>query len=207
MSETSVPAIDPNLVSRVKNLLTRPRFEWPVIEDEYATTETLFRNYAVLLAAIGPIAGLLGGIAFGDDKSLLGMLVGGALGYVASLVVTFIMGYVIDALASSFGGTPNRLQAMKVAVYSTTASWIAGIGGLIPVLGGLIGLIGFGFSVFLLFLGLRQLMKAPQDKIVLYTVVTVIALIVVAMICFAIVAAIVGITVGGAVGLAAISSL
>ena len=41
---------------------------------------------------------------------------------------------IIDALAPSFDGQKNQNQALKVAVYSYTASWVAGVLGLVPAL-------------------------------------------------------------------------
>ncbi len=66
---------------------------------------------------------------------------------------------------------------MKVAVYSYTPAWIAGVLQIFPplsVLGVLAGLYG----IYLLYLGLPHLMKAPQDKAVGYTAVVVVCAIV-----------------------------
>ena len=121
MTDANPPALDPNLVARVKGILMRPQTEWPIIDDEFATIGALIRNYAVPLAAIGPIAGLISGVAFGDDDSVVGLLIAAVLGYGLALLIVFALGLIIDALASSFGGAPNRVQAMKTAVYSSTA--------------------------------------------------------------------------------------
>jgi hypothetical protein len=207
MSDAPQPAVDPNLVARVKGVLLQPKTEWPVIEDEFATVESLIRGYAVPLAAIGPVAGLLGGVAFGDDTPILGLLLGAGLGYGLALLIVFALGLIIDALASSFGGVSNRVQAMKTAVYASTAGWVGGIGGLIPGVGGLISFLASCYGVYLLYLGLRQVMKSPDDKAVLYTVLVIVALVVASAIAAVIIAALVAGVVGGAVGLAAINLL
>ena len=59
MTAPNPPAIDPGLVARVQNILMRPKLEWPVIDAEYATTRSLFARYAMILAAIGPVASLI----------------------------------------------------------------------------------------------------------------------------------------------------
>jgi hypothetical protein len=51
-----------------------------------------------------------------------------------------------------------------------TASWVAGIAGLFPPVGRIFLLLGILYSVYLLYLGLPRLMKAPADKAVGYTV-------------------------------------
>lgn len=53
------------LVQRVVNLLKAPGKEWPVIAGEPSTIQSLFVPYALILAAIGPVAMLLGGGAWG----------------------------------------------------------------------------------------------------------------------------------------------
>src|SRR3546814_386237 len=93
------------------------------------------------------------------------------MSYVLTLAAIYIVALVIDALAPTFGGQKNPIQALKVAVYSGTAGWVAGIASLLPTLAILGGLVGGLYSLYLLYLGLPRLMKAPEDKAVVYTVV------------------------------------
>ena len=44
-----------------------------------------------------------------------------------ALVGVYVIALIIDALAPSFGGTKDSLKAFKVAAYSATAAWVAGI--------------------------------------------------------------------------------
>ncbi|MGX1802249.1 Yip1 family protein, partial [Brevundimonas naejangsanensis] len=83
MTLENPPAVDPSLVSRVKFILTRPKFEWPVIDAESATIKGLFTNYAIILAAIPAVATVVGQIAFGH-RGLVGPVLAGALSYVLS---------------------------------------------------------------------------------------------------------------------------
>ncbi len=103
-------------------------------------------------------------------------MTGAILSYVLSLVMVFVLGLVIDALAPSFGGEKNPLQAFKLAAYSSTAAWVAGIFGIFPALG-ILGLLGL-YSLYLLYIGLPKLMKSPADKSLGYTAVVVIVMIV-----------------------------
>lgn len=174
--QPSHPAVDPALVARVKNILIQPRAEWERIDGEFATTQTLFTRYAMILAAVGPICSLLGGQLLpimGMRMSIVGALVVAVVGYVLSLLAVFILGLIINALAPSFGAVADKTQAMKVAVYSWTAAWVAGVFGLIPLLGWVGMLLGL-YSFYLLFVGLPILMKVPEEKKVGYFAVTVI---------------------------------
>jgi len=97
--------------------------------------------------------------------------------YVLALAGVYVLALVIDALAPSFQGTKSQIQALKVAAYSSTAAWLAGVFNLIPVLA-FLQILGL-YSLYLLYLGLPVLMKVPQDKALIYTVVVIVAAIVI----------------------------
>jgi len=168
---------------RARDILMRPAAEWPLIAAEPATVGSVFVPYALILAAIGPIAGLIGGQVFGMSFGPFSWTppIGGAIAlavisYVISLAMVFVLALIIDALAPTFGGTKNQVNAVKVAVYSWTAFWVAGIFGLIPALA-ILGLVGL-YSFYLLHLGLPVLMRVPAEKSAGYTVVVVVIAIV-----------------------------
>jgi hypothetical protein len=111
------------------------------------------------------------------------------LSYVSSLVAVFIMALIIDALAPSFGAQKSQVQALKLTVYSYTASWVAGILNIVPILGILAALAGL-YGLYILYLGLPKLMKSPADKTVGYFVVSIVVAIVVNIIIGFIIAAV-----------------
>ena len=89
------------------------------------------------------------------------------------LAGTYVLALVIDALAPTFSGQRSQIQALKLAAYSLTAAWLAGIFALIPELR-LLGLLGL-YSLYLLYGGLPVLMKPSGDKTLPYTAVVVVA--------------------------------
>jgi Yip1-like protein len=174
-----------NLVERVKNILLMPAKEWEVIDTESTTVAALYTGYILPLAAIGPIAQVIGYSVFGFRMPFGGSVYRVPIGraftaavvsYVLALVGVYLLALIIDALAPTFGGTKSQIQALKVAAYSSTAAWVAGIFALVPGLR-MLGILGL-YSIYLLYLGLPVLMKAPKDKAVGYTVVVIIAAIV-----------------------------
>ena len=186
-----------NLVDRVKNILLQPKQEWAVIETEATDPKTLYTTYAMILAAIPAVAGFIGGSiigysAFGISvrvpmvQGIAGMIVG----YVLSLGGVYVLALIIDALAPNFGGTKNMNQALKLAVYSATASWLAGIFSMVPGLR-ILGLLGL-YSLYLLYTGLPLLMKSPEDKSMTYTIVIVVCAIVISIVIGAVSAGIMG---------------
>lgn len=165
------------LIARVQGILLRPAAEWDIIGAEPATIQGLFTGYACILAAIPPVALVVQHLLF-LHWLLIPIIVIAVISYVASLIGVFILGFIIDALATSFDGEKNAVQAMKLAVYSYTAAWVAGILNIIPVLGLLAILAGI-YGLYLLYLGLPKLMKSPPQKTAGYFVVSLLAAIVV----------------------------
>jgi hypothetical protein len=86
----------------------------------------------------------------------------------------YVLSLIVDALAPKFGGQKNGVQAFKVVAYASTASWIAGIGQVLPWVSMLILLAGGIYSIYLLYLGLPQTMKCPAEKAAGYTAVTIV---------------------------------
>jgi hypothetical protein len=176
------------IVERAKNILLKPNETWDTIALEPATVSSLYRGYAVILAAIPPVSHLIGGQVFGYSffgvtyrPPLVGAIIGAIFGYVLALISIYVLALIIDALAPSFDGQKNKVQALKVAVYAYTAAWVAGIFGLIPMLG-LLTTLGSLYSLYLLYLGLPKLMAAPQAKAFGYTAVAVIVAIILSIV-------------------------
>jgi hypothetical protein len=176
------------LVDRVKQICLTPATEWQVIAGEHTTPADLMTGYVLPLAAIGSVAGFIGGSLIGRTLPFIGTyrmpLVAGIglaiFTLVMAVVGVFILSLVINALAPTFGGEKNSRQALQVAVYSYTPAWVAGVLQIFPLLG-LLAILGAFYGLYLLYLGLPRLMKCPQDKAVGYTVVVVICAIVISM--------------------------
>ncbi len=192
------------LVARVQGVLFRPSQEWDAIAAEPASVQSLFVGYACILAAVQPVARLVGGQVFGVGgffgvrihPSLPGMIVSAVVGYALALLAVLLFGLIIDALAPNFDGQRDRVQAMKVAVYSSTAGWLAGILLLVPSLGLIAGLCAL-YNVYLLYQGLPRLMKAPPEKAFGYTVVAIVVAIILYLAVGAVLAAIAGMAILG----------
>ena len=186
------------IIARVKALLLSPAAAWATIDEEPATIAGLYTGYVMILAAIRPICAAVGGLVFGYGfwlvhyrPSIGSVLATAILEYALSLAGVYVIGLIIDALAPSFDGQKNPIQAFKVAAYSYTAAWVAGVFWIIPNLGAIGGLLGL-YSFYLLYLGLPRLMKAPEAKAIGYTIVTVVAAVIVYVIIGAVIASTVG---------------
>jgi hypothetical protein len=182
-----------DLVKRVKAILLTPKSEWLVIERESGEPAYLFANYVAILAAIPAVCGFIGSSIIGVSLPIVGTVRVGIVSGIASAVVqyllafamVFVVGLIIDALAPTFNGQKDQPNAMKLAVYSMTPAWLAGIFSLIPGLRGL-GILGL-YGLYLLWVGLPPLMKAPNEKSVGYAAAVVVCAIVISLVIGAIV--------------------
>lgn len=169
------------LLDRVKSLLASPRGEWPIIAAEPATAAGLYTGYFMLLAAIPAVFGFIKGSvigygAFGVTLTtpILAGVAGMVFGYVLGLVALYLVAMIVNALAPTFGGQKDQIQALKAVGYAWTAAWVAGVGVIVPWLGWLVALAGGVYSIYLLYLGLPHTMKCPSGKSLSYTAVSVV---------------------------------
>ncbi|WP_091738591.1 Yip1 family protein [Phenylobacterium immobile] len=163
-------------IARIKGMLLKPGQTWNEVEPEPATVGGLYRGYVAPLAAIPPVCGLVGALLGG--QMLFGVLsyrpsitwaIGEALiTFGLSLGWVYVLALIVDGLAPRFEGQKNFIQALKLSAYAPTAAWIAGVFGLLPGLGALVGLAGALYSLYAFYLGLPKLMKIPAPKRVAY---------------------------------------
>ena len=173
------------IVGRAKAILLQPKAEWAVIDAEPATVGSIYTSYVLILAAIPAVCFAVGLSVFGLNVPYVGAMhysVGLALRfavtqYISALIGVYVLALIIDALAPTFGGQKDQIRALKVAAYSTTASWVVGVLGLVPAFGVLQLLLSL-YSLYLLYTGLPVIMKAPADRATGYTAIVILAAIV-----------------------------
>ena len=177
-----------NIVERVKSILLAPRPTWEVIDTEQTDTAKLYTGYLMILAAIPAVCGFIGMSIIGMGMFGVSMrvpffagLANMVVSYVLSLVGAYVLALIIDWLAPRFGGVSNRLQALKVAVYASTAAMLGGVFALLPMLA-MLSLVASLYSIYLLFTGLPILMKSAREKAVAYTALVIVAAIVLGLI-------------------------
>ncbi len=173
-----------NLRERVKGILLRPKTEWQTISEETTSIQELYTTYVMILAAIGPVASIIGMSIVGISLPFAGWfrvplitsIVSAVVHYILTLVGVYILALVINALAPTFSAVKSIHQAFKVAAYTFTPGWLAGIFLVIPALSPL-GILGL-YGLYLLYVGLPIVMKAPPQKSLAYTIAVIIAAIV-----------------------------
>ncbi len=166
-----------DLIRRAQDILLKPADTWPAIAAETTDTRSLYTQYLMILAAIPAVAGFIGmslvgvgGFGYSMRIPLLWGLSSMVVNYVVTLAAMYVMALIVEALAPSFGGTKDRMQALKLVVYGSTAAMVGGIFSVLPALS-VLGLLAALYSIYLFYLGIPVLMKCPQDKAVPYTAV------------------------------------
>ena len=198
------------IITRAKSMLLSPRAEWPLVAAEPDTVGGVYSGYIIMLAAIPAMVHFLSSTLIGVSVPFLGSfrvpiaagVTTAILAYVLSLIGTYIVALIVDALAPSFGAEKNRVQALKTVAYSYTAYWVASIMGIIPGLGLLAAVVGGIYSIYLLNMGLPFTMKCPPDKSIGYTAVSIIVAIVIGWVLALVVGSVAGLGLGIGRGLA-----
>lgn len=157
------------ILSRAYGLLRDPKQEWEQIRAEETAIPNILIGYVAPLAAIPPVASLIGSFAF--DREMAGefgdALIRAAVTWLVSVAFVFLLGVLINALADNFDGDRDDLAAQKTAAYSLTPAFLSGVFSLWPPLWW-VSLFALAAMVYLMYRGLPVMMKAPADRALSY---------------------------------------
>jgi len=169
-----------NAVARVKAILIDPAAAWRGFEKDIGDPAYLLSRYVAVLALIPALSSFVGATLIGVvapsgtilRTDLIGGLFDAIFSYATSCAIVVLLGLIIDLLAPRFGGRRNFEDAFKLAVYSFTPLWLAGIFLLLPGLRFLL-LTGV-YGIYLFWLGAPRLAKVPEQQAANFTLVIVI---------------------------------
>ncbi len=164
-----------NAARRAKAILVDPFAEWASIEREPGDPAYVLSRYVAVLAVVPAAFSFIGACLVGVIVPNAGTmrapifngLFGAIFGYVLSCATVLLLGVIINLLAPLFGGRRDFDNAFKLAVYSFTPVWLAGIFLVLPGLNFLV-LTGF-YGAYILWLGLPRLTKSPAQKSLNFT--------------------------------------
>jgi hypothetical protein len=172
-----------NIVERAKQIILKPKDEWVVIDQETTSVQELVTKYLIPLALIPAIASFIG-YAFMSKIHGFGMGIGyGIVNFVVFIGGALISAWILDALAPSFGSSRDYRKAMQLVTYSYTPMIVAAVVLLIPSLGWIMMLAGI-YSLYVLYLGFKPMMKTPDDKVSIYFIVSLVVMVVVYLILY-----------------------
>ncbi|MFT3979020.1 MAG: Yip1 family protein [Ferruginibacter sp.] len=178
-----------NIFERVKNILINPKKEWEVIATETSTVSSLFMGYVLPLTVIGAVAAFIGYGLIGVDLGVLGIKMSGTkwgLYYglnklIVGIIAYYVSVYVVDMLANSFASEKDLNRSAQLVAYGTTPAMIGAFFSVLPAIA-LLGVLVSLYSIYVWYLGLGPVKKTPEDKKVVYMIVSVIVYIIVMII-------------------------
>lgn len=175
------PPVGGGMIGRIQRLILKPKDEWPAIDAEPMTVQSIMTSWILPLAAIGPIASLVRSFLFPITipiigtrfyPSLIGSIVQAIVAVVLTAVGVWLWSLILDALAPNFKGTKNPIAALKLVAFSATAMWLCGIFQLtwwtMPLM--FLGL----YSAYIFWVGVPIMMKVPQDQAPVYVVIAIV---------------------------------
>jgi Yip1-like protein len=169
-----------NAVARAKAILLDPAAAWLGIEKDVGDPAFLLSRYVAVLALIPALSGFVGATLIGviapSGAIIRANLIDGVLGavfnYAASCAIALLLGLIVNLMAPLFGGRRDFEDAFKLAVFSFTPLWLAGLFLLLPGLRFL--LLTGAYGIYLFWLGTPRLTKVPEQQALNFTVLIVI---------------------------------
>jgi len=167
-------------VARAKAILVNPAAAWRGIEKDIGDPAFLLSRYVAVLALIPALSGFVGATLIGVvapsgaivRADLVDGLLGASFNYAASGAIVLLLGLIVYLAAPLFGGRRDFEDAFKLAVYSFTPLWLAGIFLLLP--GSRFLLLTGAYGIYLFWLGAPRLSKVPEQQAGNFTVLIVI---------------------------------
>jgi len=177
-----------NIVQRVIRIITKPKEEWVVIDNERPDKMKLLFGYVIILALIPAIISFIN-FAFINSYYSIGYAIAQAvISFVLTIAVVYLTAFVVDALAPSFDSEKNFDKSFQLVCYAYTPGWIAAILSIIPGINIVASLVGFAYMIYLLLTGMPVLKKTPSEKATAYTIISILILIVIYFVLAAILA-------------------
>ena len=170
MDNPTATLSDFGLTARIKNILITPKSEWRVIQAEPTSVSRLYSGYVMPMAAFAAVMSFIRMSVVGVEvpsggtirASWINGLQTSLLTFLLSLGGLYLVGLVINSLASAFGGRPDRRQALKTAAYALTPTWLGTALSFLPM-GGLLQFLAGLYGVYVLYIGLPVMMQAKED--------------------------------------------
>lgn len=185
-------------LSNAKEIVLNQNAEWSRVMSDESERQSLLR-YGMTLILIAYALRFLLSLLF---SSILSAFVPyGTLYMVSSVVVEFALAIaalffvpqILAALAPSFGGKNDSLNALKLYVFAATPAWLGMALSVIPVLGWLAAIAGGLYGIYLFWQHFADAMSIPAEKKVGYVILAVVVLAVIQIVIGAI---------GGAIAMA-----
>ena len=166
-----------SFISRAMDIMRQPQAEWRVVAGEDTRQGALMTGYALPWLALASAVGFLLGrsvsiVGGGEDVggTATGTRIALALfGILFGLVVLWLQIGATRYLSNANGGSADIHAAARLAVYSQTPVWLAGLFGAVPAIGVFLPLLGLVFGIVLYAYGATPVLGVPDDRVFAFT--------------------------------------
>ncbi len=168
-------------LSNAKNVVLSQQSEWTRVMSDENDKSSLMR-YGMTLIVITYAIMLVLSLVF---NSGMGVFVSFSMTYVITMIVIqfvlaiaslYFIPMILAAIAPSFGGKNDALNALKLYVFVETPAWIGMAVSRLPVIGWLVAIAAAIYAIYLFWLHVSEAMTVPEDKKIGYVIVSVIVL-------------------------------
>jgi hypothetical protein len=171
------------ILDRVKGIILNPKNEWETIQQEQQGNMDLLIKFIIPLVLIPVICSFIGYGLIGRKYAFIGHVGSVSIGIryavlmlINTLVGIYVTAFVIDLLATSFQATKNFNNALRLVAYSYTPALIAGIFYIFPSLR-VLAMLASLYGLYIMYIGIKPMMKAPDDKVTVYFIISIVVLI------------------------------
>ncbi len=162
-------------------IITQEATTWPRYMAEENERPPLIR-YAIILILVANIAHALGSLIFNAGFAFMGI---GATPYLLTMyalkigfeiIALLLIPKILAAIAPSFSGEKNEMNALKLYVYAMTPVWLGTVLMFIPFIGILGELAGAIYAIYLFWKHSSEAMAVPEDKKIGFVLVSALAI-------------------------------
>lgn len=154
------------MFKRAIHIMVKPHSAWIQIAEEQINLTTLLKTYILPLAAIMPLATMIGIMingGYGIQPQLGHYVVEMIVNYIFAVLAVYLVAYITNHLVPFFGGEKNYSNTLRLVAYTSTAIWLPGLFWLVPEFGKLAFILSL-YCLYLGYLGLQTLLKCPDTK-------------------------------------------
>ena len=162
------------IINPIGGIQKNPVAHFEAITLEERSVSDLFLGYILILAAIPPLAGLIGTIQFGWSfaaGATVKLTFASALKisiayYLAILVAIYTLAKLIQWMSRTYGGDQPLERCLALTSYAATPMFLIGVLQIYPVmwLNYIAGLSVLAYTVYRLYIGTPIMMRTPREQ-------------------------------------------
>jgi hypothetical protein len=152
-----------SILSRAQLILTQPKSCWDVIAQGSADAKSIVISYALPLLCVQAVCQFLMTAVIGISTpfgTMRAPFFSSLVGQIVMLVIftgaIFIMGRIVTIVAPKFGGRSDYNKAVGWLAYSQTASVLASVVALLPIIG-FTSILALLYGVYVAFQGINRM--------------------------------------------------